>query len=79
MPLVLHLPADHSLNARPMRRTQLWLAAQCRQWRHAPRYFADRRHLLEMDERLLQDVGLTREDVVRGVPFLHGAEGTTPR
>ena len=79
MPLVLYLPPDQSLNAGPVRRVQLWLEAQRHQWHRAPRYFADRRHLLELDVRLLQDVGLTREDVVRGLPFLHGAEGTTPR
>ena len=38
-------------------------------WTRALRWFADRRHLLEMDDRLLRDVGLTREDVRRGVPF----------
>ncbi len=79
MPLVLYLPADQPLNAGPVRRTQLWLGAQRHQWRRALRYLADRRHLMELDARLLGDVGLTREDVVRGVPFLHGAEGITPR
>lgn len=79
MPLVLHLPADHPLNVRPARRAQLWLEAQCRQWHRAPRFFADRHHLLKLDARLLSDVGLTREDVVRGVPFLHGAESTAQR
>ena len=39
------------------------------------RWLADRQHLREMDTRLLSDVGLTREDVRRGVPFRAG----TPR
>ncbi len=39
------------------------------------RWLGDRRHLREMDSRLLHDVGLTREDVRRGVPFRAG----TPR
>lgn len=29
----------------------------------------DRQYLAEMDDRMLRDVGLTREDVTRGVPF----------
>lgn len=33
------------------------------------RMAADRDHLRELDPRLLRDVGLTQEDVVRGVPF----------
>jgi hypothetical protein len=36
------------------------------------RWLGDRRHLREMDSRLLHDVGLTREDVRRGVPFRAG-------
>ena len=38
-------------------------------WARMLRWLADRRHLHEMDERLLRDVGLTREDVWRGMPF----------
>jgi hypothetical protein len=36
----------------------------------ACRLLADRRHLAELDPRLLRDVGLTSEDVARGVPFM---------
>lgn len=39
--------------------------ALARRARHA----ADRRHLARLDERLLADVGLTREAVRRGLPF----------
>ena len=38
-------------------------------WTRLLRGLADRRHLREMDARLLRDVGLTREDVRRGLPF----------
>ncbi|MBI0539635.1 DUF1127 domain-containing protein [Roseomonas sp. KE2513] len=38
-------------------------------WTRTLRWFADRRHLKEMDTRMLRDVGLTPEDVRRGVPF----------
>ena len=79
MPLVLYLPADHPADARLVRRVQVWLEAQYHQWHRAPRFFADRHHLLELDARLLSDLGLTREDVVRGVPFLHAAEGAAQR
>lgn len=48
---------------------RLWLAAQGKQCRRAERFLLDRRHLLELDGRLLADVGLTREDVLRDVPF----------
>lgn len=41
-------------------------------WTRLLRWLTDRRHLREMDARLLQDVGLTREDVWRGVPFRAG-------
>ncbi|WP_158537350.1 DUF1127 domain-containing protein [Humitalea rosea] len=33
------------------------------------RWLLDRRHLADMDDRLLRDVGLTRQDVLRGLPF----------
>jgi uncharacterized protein YjiS (DUF1127 family) len=33
------------------------------------RHAADRRHLARLDDRLLADVGLTREAVRRGLPF----------
>lgn len=43
------------------------------------RHAADRRHLARLDERLLADVGLTRESVVRGLPFRSpAAAGTLP-
>ncbi len=35
------------------------------------RWIEDRRQLSEMDEHLLRDVGLTREDVARGIPVTH--------
>ncbi len=79
MPLLLYLPADHPVSARPVRRAQLWLEAQCHQWHRAPRFLADRRHLIELDARLLSDVGLTREDVARGVPFRPDAEDAAKR
>ena len=34
-----------------------------RWWRHA----RDRRHIMQLDDHLLRDVGLTREEVVRGI------------
>jgi len=43
-------------------------------WARAWRWMADRRHLAEMDDRLLRDVGLTREDVRRSLPFAPAAE-----
>jgi uncharacterized protein YjiS (DUF1127 family) len=33
------------------------------------RHAADRRHLTRLDDRLLADVGLSREAVARGLPF----------
>ena len=33
------------------------------------RHAADRRHLARLDDRLLADVGLSREAVARGLPF----------
>ncbi|HWX49627.1 MAG TPA: hypothetical protein VNZ61_16380 [Roseomonas sp.] len=38
-------------------------------WTRILRWLADRQHLREVDSRLLRDVGPTREDVLRGVPF----------
>ncbi|MDJ0389115.1 DUF1127 domain-containing protein [Roseomonas sp. E05] len=38
-------------------------------WARSLRWIADHRHLREMDERLLRDIGLTRADVARGLPF----------
>jgi len=70
MPLVLYLPASHYKgDTSPARRLQLWLATQKDGCRRAERFLSDRRHLLELDRRLLDDVGLTREDVLRNVPF----------
>lgn len=37
------------------------------------RHVADRRHLARLDDRLLADVGLSREAVVRGLPFRDAA------
>lgn len=54
-------------------RPRLWLAAQVDRYRRAQRFRSDRRHLLELDARLLADVGLTREDILRNVPFRHGS------
>lgn len=71
MPLLLYMPTDRAGNARLTRRVRIWLAAQGEQCRRAQRFLTDRRHLMELDARLLSDVGLTREDVTRGVPFLH--------
>lgn len=72
MPLTLYLPADRAENTRLTRRIQLWLAAQKDGCRCAERFLLDRRHLLELDGRLLADVGLTREDVLRNMPFRCG-------
>ncbi len=69
MPLLLYMPADQAENARFTRRVQLWLAAQAQHCRRAQQSLTDRHHLMELDARLLSDVGLTREDVARGVPF----------
>jgi len=74
MPLRLYLPADRAENTRLIRRVQLWLAAQGEQCLRAERFLSDRRHLLELDGRLLADVGLTHEDVVRNVPFRCGGQ-----
>ena len=76
MPLTLHLPADRAENTRFTRRLRLWLAAQGKQCRRAEQFLSDRRHLLELDGRLLADVGLTREDVLRNVPFRCGGQDT---
>lgn len=41
-------------------------------WARCVRLLKERRqlaHLEEMDERMLRDLGLTREDVIRRVPF----------
>jgi uncharacterized protein YjiS (DUF1127 family) len=37
----------------------------------ASRWIGDRQRLVELDDRLLRDLGLTREDVRRGLPFRH--------
>jgi uncharacterized protein YjiS (DUF1127 family) len=52
-------------------------------WARLLRWNADRRHLIEMEDRLLLDVGLTRADIVEGAPFappcgLAGASGGGP-
>jgi uncharacterized protein YjiS (DUF1127 family) len=47
----------------PTRET-LW--ARCMRWLSERRQLA---HLQEMDEHMLRDVGLTREDVIRRMPF----------
>jgi uncharacterized protein YjiS (DUF1127 family) len=46
------------------RRAKLW--ARCLRWLTERRQLA---HLQEMDEHMLRDVGLTREDVIRRMPF----------
>lgn len=46
-----------------------WLALEGEQFQWACRAAADRRRLLEFDDRLLRDVGLTRPDVRSGAPF----------
>ncbi len=69
MPLLLYMPADRAGNARLTHRVHLWLATQAQCCRRAQRFLTDRHHLMELDARLLSDVGLTREDVARGVPF----------
>ena len=75
MPLALHLPSGHpDENASPANRLRLWLAAQQNEYRRVQRFLSDRRRLLELDDRLLGDVGLTREDVLRDVPFRYGAQ-----
>lgn len=74
MPLTLYLPADLAENTRLVGCLQLWLAAQGERCRRAERFLLDRRHLLELDERLLADVGLTHEDVLRDVPFRCGGK-----
>ena len=61
-----HPPARHAGPAREGR------------WRRMLRWVRDRRHLREIDDRLLRDVGLTREDVRRGVPFRIGAHHRAP-
>jgi len=66
MPLILHLPA-HLHTAPPLtRRLRLAVAAWSTGVSLGVRVLRDERHLLEMDPRLLADVGLTREDVARG-------------
>ena len=75
MPLVLYLPAGHHSGDTPrVSRLWLWLATQRDGCRRAERFLLDRRHLLELDGHLLTDVGLTREDVLRNVPFQCGAQ-----
>lgn len=73
MPLVLHLPAGRrDGDTPPASRLRLWLAALHDECRRAERFLLDRRHLLELDGRLLDDVGLTREDVLQGMRFRCG-------
>lgn len=43
-----------------------WLWARCWRWRNECRQLT---HLHELDERMLRDIGLTRGDVIRRVPF----------
>ena len=75
MPLALYLPSSHPTeNASPASRLRLWLAAQQDECRRVQRFLSDRRRLLELDDRLLGDVGLTREDVLQDVPFRYGAQ-----
>jgi len=75
MPLVLYLPAGHrDGDTSPASRLRLWLAAQKDGCRRAEQFLLDRRRLLELDRRLLADVGLTREDVLRNVPFRCGGQ-----
>ncbi len=75
MPLVLYLPAGHHGGDTPrVSRLWLWLATQRDGCRRAERFLLDRRHLLELDGRLLTDVGLKREDVSRDMPFRCGAQ-----
>lgn len=45
----------------------------------ALRWAKDRRNLLDLDERLLRDVGLTRGDVARGLPFAGPANNRARR
>ncbi len=40
----------------------------------ALRRASDRRHLMELDARMLRDIGLTQEDVLRDVPFAAARE-----
>ena len=66
MPLVLHLPA-HLHAAPPLtHRLHVAVAAWLAGVRLAACVLRDEAHLIEMDPRLLADVGLAREDVVRG-------------
>ncbi len=75
MPLVLYLPASHHGKDAPrVSWLRFWFAAQRDGCRRAERFLSDRRHLLEVDGRLLDDVGLTREDVLRNVPFRCGVQ-----
>jgi len=79
MPLMLYLPAGHQGRDTPRAsRLWLWLATQKDGCRRAERFLLDRRHLLELDGRLLTDVGLTREDVLRNVPFRCAAQDGGP-
>ena len=48
--------------ARPSPRQEGWVP-------RALRWAGDRRHLAELDDRLLRDVGLTRADLAHGTPF----------
>jgi uncharacterized protein YjiS (DUF1127 family) len=43
-----------------------WLIARLREWRRGA---ADRRHLGDLNDHNLRDLGLRRHDVDRGVPF----------
>ncbi len=79
MPLVPYVPAGHHGGDTPcVSRFWLWLATQRNGCRRAERFLLDRRHLLKMDGRLLTDVGLTREDVLRNVPFRCAAQDRGP-
>lgn len=44
-------------------------------WARLLRWIEDRQNLAELDDRLLRDVGLTREDVARNTPFARGETG----
>ena len=74
MPLVLYVADRSPRTVSLMRRLQIWLATQKDQNRYARCFFADRRHLLGLEPYLLDDVGLTREDVLSGVPLRYGVE-----
>lgn len=38
-------------------------------WARVLRWIGDRGRLTDLDDRMLRDIGLTREDVLRGTPF----------